>query len=125
MSIPKALHNFVRKKPPTYGNRSFYYISGEEGDSSLERGTYTSFIIFLFQSNAIFLKQVQTLKIQYKGAFKPNLLPVSCSLQSTCFGKQLEGCQEKVIHLCLKSLSQLYTVRAYYKRTMVTRCSIS
>lgn len=53
--------------------------------------------------------------LQYKGAFKPNLLPVSCSLWNTCFGKQLEACQEKVIDLCLKKSSQLYTVRAYYK----------
>lgn len=30
-----------------------------------------SFITFLFQSNVIFLKQVQTLTGHYKGAFKP------------------------------------------------------
>lgn len=124
MPIPKTLYNFVRKKP-AYGDQSFYYINGEERDSSLEHGMYTSFITFLFQSNAIFLKQVQTLTIQYKGTFKPNLPSVSCSLRSTCFGKQLEACQQKVIDLCLKSLSQLYTARAYYKHTMLTRCSIS
>lgn len=121
----KDLAQFCQEKTPTYGNQSFYYINGEERDSSLERGMYMSFITFLFQSNAIFLKQLQTLTVQYKGAFKPNLLPASCSLRSTCFGKQLEACQEKVIDLCLKSLSQLYTVRAYYKRRMLTRCSIS
>lgn len=122
MPILKALHNFVRKKT-TYGNQSIYYINGEEKDSSLERGMYMNFITFLFQSKAIFLNQVQTPTIEYKGTFKRNLLPVSFSLRSTCSGKQLEACQEKVIDLCLKRLSQLYTVRAYYKHTMLTRCS--
>lgn len=115
--ILKALNNFVRNKKTTktYGNQSMYYINGEKRDSNLKQYIYMNFVIFLFQSNAIFLKQVQTLTVQYKGAFKPNLLPVSFSLWSTCFGKQLEACQEKVIDLCLKKSSQLYTVRAYYK----------
>lgn len=52
MPIPKALHNFVRKKT-TYGNQSFYYINGEESslehavwNSSLEHGIYMSVIYF-------------------------------------------------------------------------------
>lgn len=80
--ILKALNNFVRNKKTTktYGNQSMYYINGEKRDSNLKQYIYMNFVIFLFQSNAIFLKQVQTLTVQYKGAFKPNLLPVSFSL---------------------------------------------
>lgn len=126
MPIPKALYNFVREKTPTtYGNQSFYYINKEERGSRREHGMYMTFITFLFRSNAIFLKRVQTLTVQYKGAFKPNLPPGSCSLRSTCFGRQLKACQEKVVDLCLKSSRQLYTARAYCKHTMLTRCSIS
>lgn len=122
MPIPKALHDFVKKNPNIWKSELLLHKWKRKRQ---QLGTWYGYEFqYFFSLTQFSLSKYKLSQYNIKVPLS-QIFQVSCSLQSIYFGKWLKARQGKVADLCLKSLSQLYTVRAQYKHTMLTRCSIS